>query len=156
MSFTLVSPVTGAPVVGYLTSPTYTLALDSIAGAGLSKQYVVTSLGGTQTDVSTHSASSPFAVSMTRPAKFKGLSPLNASGQLPGVPRNVWKMIMAKGATPFTGQSPVNFLIRTELSVPAGVDVTDPNELAAGISLYGGIFNAYAKDIVESLRYGIL
>lgn len=156
MSFTLSSPVTGAPIVGYLTTPTYTLALDSIAGAGLSKQYVVTGLGGTQTDVSTHSASSPFAISLTRPSKFKGLAPLQANGQLSGVPRNVWKLICAKGATPLAGQSPVNCLIRTEISVPAGVDMADPNEIAAALSLYAGVLYAYAKDITDSLRYGIL
>lgn len=156
MAFNLSTPITGAAVAGYLTSPTYTIALDSIAGAGLTKQYVVTALGGTQNDVSIHSASSPFAIALTRPAKFRGLGALSPNGQLSLVPRNVWKLIMAKGATPLAGQAPANFLIRTDITVPAGVDVADPNEIAAGLSLYAGVLWAYAKDITDSLRYGIV
>lgn len=156
MAFNLSTPVTGAAVAGYLTSPTYTVALDSIAGAGLTKQYVVTGLGGTQTDVTVHSASSPFAIALTRPSKFRGLGALSPNGQLSLVPRNVWKLVMAKGATPLAGQAPVNVVFRTDITVPAGVDVADPNEVAAGISLYAGVLWAYAKDITDSLRYGIL
>lgn len=157
MSFTLSTPVTGAAMTGYLTSPTYTVALDSIPGGGLTKQYAVTALGGTQTDVSTHSTSSPFAISLTRPQTFKGLGAVNPStGALNSVPRNVWKLICVKGATPLAGQPPVNCVIRTEITVPAGVDIADPNELAAMLSLYIGALTQLGKETVDSLRYGII
>lgn len=157
MSFTLTSPVTGAAMAGYLTSPTYTVLLDSIPGGGLTKQYAVTALGGTQTDVSTHSTSSPFAISLTRPAVFKGLGTVNpATGALNAVPRNVWKLICVKGATPLAGQPSANAIIRTEITVPAGVDVADPNELAAMLSFYIGALTQLGKETVDSLRYGII
>jgi len=157
MSFTLSSPVAGAAMAGYLTSPTYTVALDSIPGGGLTKQYAVTALGGTQTDVSTHSTSSPFALSLTRPATFKSLGTVNpATGVLNSVPRNVWKLICVKGATPLAGQPPVNAVIRTEITVPAGVDTADPNELAAMLSFYIGALTQLGKETVDTLRYGII
>lgn len=157
MSFTLTSPVTGTAMTGYLTSPTFTVVLDSIPGGGLTKQYAVTATGGTQTDVSVHSTSSPFAISITRPAAFKGLGAVNpTTGALNSVPRNVWKLICVKGATPLAGQPPVNCVIRTEITVPAGVDVADPNEIAAMCSFYSGTLVQLGKEVVDTLRYGII
>lgn len=157
MSFTLSTPVTGAAMVGYLTNPTYTVTLDSIPGGGLTKQYAVTALGGTQADVSVHSTSSPFAISLTRPATFKGLGTVNpATGALSSVPRNVWRLIGVKGATPLAGQPPVNCVIRTEITIPAGVDVADANEIAALLSFYIGALTQLGKETVDTLRYGIL
>lgn len=157
MSFTLSSPVTGATMTGYLTSPTYTVVLDSIPGGGLTKQYAVTALGGTQTDVSVHTTSSPFAISLTRPQTFKGLGAVNpTTGSLNTVPRNTWKLIAVKGATPLTGQAPANAFIRSEVTIPAGVDVADPNELAALFSFYIGCLTQLGKEMVDSLRSGII
>lgn len=157
MSFTLSSPVTGAPMAGYLTSPTYTVTLDSIPGGGLSKQYAVTALGGTQTDVSVHTTSSPFAISLTRPSVFKGLGVVNpTTGMLSSVPRNMWKLIVVKGATPLAGQAPVNAVLRTEITIPAGVDTADPNEIAAMFSLYIGALTQLGKEIVDTVRTGII
>lgn len=155
MSFAPSTPVTGAAVLG-LTSPTFTLAAD-IAPTSLGKQYVVTALGGTQTDVSTHSLSSPFFVSFTRPATFKPLSLVNPStGRLAAVPRNTWKMIVAKGATPLVGQASVPILFRGEFVIPAGVDTADPNEVKAFMSFLGGLLFAQAGGIAASLIDGVL
>lgn len=155
MSFAPTTPVTGATVTG-LTSPTYTIAAD-IAPSSLGKQYVVTALGGTQTDVSVHSMSSPFFVSFTRPATFKPLSLVNPStGRLAAVPRNIWKMVVSKGATPLTGQASVPILFRGEFSVPAGVDTADPAEVRALMSFLGGLFNQQASGIAAALIDGVI
>lgn len=155
MSFAPSTPITGAAVTG-LTSPTYTIAVD-IAPTPLGKQYVVTALGGTQTDVSAHSLSSPFLVSFTRPASFKPLSLVNpATGRLTSIPRNVWKMVVSKGALPLAGQAPVPIIFRGEWSVPAGVDLADPNEIRAMMSFIGGLFSAQANGIAASLIDGII
>lgn len=155
MSFAPSSPITGAAVTG-LTSPTFTLVAD-IAPTSLGKQYVVTALGGTQTDSSVHSLSSPFFVSFTRPATFKPLSLVNpATGRLMSVPRNTWKLVAAKGATPLAGQAAVPILFRGDFVVPAGVDVADPNELRSFLSFLGGLFNAQANGIAASLIDGVL
>lgn len=155
MSFAPSTPVTGAAVTG-LTSPTYTIAADT-APSQFGKQFVVTALGGTQTDVSVHSVASPFLVSLTRPASFKPLSLVNpATGRLTSVPRNVWKMIFMKGATPLDGQAPVPILARMEFLIPAGVDAADPNEVRAFMSFIGGVLNAQASGMASSFMDGVL
>lgn len=155
MSFALTSPVTGAAVTG-ITSPTYTVAAD-IAPTILGKQYVVTALGGTQTDVSVHSLSSPFFVSFTRPTTFKPLSLVNPStGRLASVPRNTWKMIVAKGATPLAGQAAVPILFRGEFVVPAGVDTADPNEIRAFVSFLAGTLSQSASGIAAAMIDGVI
>lgn len=155
MSFAPTSPVTGATVTG-LTSPTYTLTADT-APTQFGKQYVVTALGGTQTDVSLHSVASPFLVSFTRPSSFKPLSLINPStGRLTSVPRNIWKMIFMKGATPLAGQAQVPILSRIEFLVPSGVDSADPNEVRALMSFMGGLLNQQAGGMSASFLDGIL
>lgn len=155
MSFAPSTPVTGAAVTG-LTSPTYTIAADT-APTQFGKQYVVTALGGTQTDVSVHSVASPFLVSLTRPSAFKPLSLVNPStGRLTSVPRNAWKMIFMKGATPLDGQAPVAILARMEFLIPAGVDAADPNEVRAFMSFIGGLLNIQASGMAASFMDGVL
>lgn len=155
MAFSPSTPITGAAVSG-LTSPTYTIAAD-MAPTPLGKQYVVTALGGTQADVSVHSLSSPFFVSFTRPPMFKPLSLVNPStGRLISVPRNTWKMVVGKGATPLAGQAAVPILFRGDFNIPAGVDTADPNELRAFMSFIGGLFWAQASGISASLIDGVM
>lgn len=155
MAFSPSSPVTGAAVTG-LTSPTFTVTAD-VAPTPLGKQYVVTALGGTQTDVSVHSLSSPFFVSFTRPSTFKPLSLVNPStGRLISVPRNTWKMVVGKGATPLAGQASVPILFRGDFVIPAGVDTADPNELKAFMSFIGGLFWSQANGISASLIDGVM
>lgn len=155
MSFSPSSPVTGSAITG-LTSPTYTLTADAPPNP-FTKQYAVTALGGTQTDVSSHSPSSPFILSISRPSTFKPPSLVNpVTGQLQSVPRNTWKMLCVKGGLPLAGQNPVNIVFRAEIVVPSGVEVTDPNEIRAMLSLLGGVFWAEGNDLALCLTTGIL
>jgi len=154
MSFVLSSPVTGAAVTG-LTSPTYTVAVDS--APSYMKQYVVTALGGTQTDVSTHSVASPFLMSFQRPQQFKPLSLVNPmTGRLTSVPRNTWKQIVLKGALPLAGQAAVPILFRGEWVIPAGVDTADPNEVRAFVSFIAGAMSSGANGIAQMFLDGVL
>lgn len=155
MSFLPSSPVAGAAISG-LTSPTYTLTSDTPPNAH-SKQFAITALGGTQTDVSTHSPSSPFIVVLTRPTAFKAPSLVNpVTGQLTSVPRNVWRLMVVKGATPLAGQNPANIVFRGEFTIPVGVDANDPNEIRAMLSLIGGLFWAEGNDLALCFTTGIL
>lgn len=155
MAFAPSGAITGATVTG-LTSPTYTVAAD-VGPSTLTKQYVVTALGGTQTDVSLHSVASPFLVSLTRPAAFKPLSIINpTTGRLQSVPRNVWKGVCLKGATPLSGQASVPLIGRFEFAIPAGVDSADPNEIKAFMSFFGGLFWNQANGITASFIDGVI
>lgn len=155
MAFSPSSPLTGATVTG-LTSPTYTNSQDFVTMPNC-KQFVVTALGGTQTDVSVHSVSSPFLVSLTKPSAFKPLSMVDPrTGRLTSVPRNVWKMICLKGATPLAGQASVPILFRGEFAIPSGVDSADPNEVRAFCSFLGGLLWNQASGIADSFIAGTL
>lgn len=155
MSFSLSGAINGAAVSG-LTTPTHTWTQDSVTPPNM-KQYVCTQVGGTQTDVSTHSVASPFLVSLTKPSVFKPLSMVNpVTGRLTSVPRNTWKMIFIKGATPLAGQASVPILIRVEFVVPSGVDSADPNEIRSLLSAMGGVLWNQAGGLADSFLLGII
>jgi hypothetical protein len=155
MSFGPSSPVTGGAITGF-TSPTYTLTSDLFPGLN-GEQYAVTALGGTQTGVVAHSVSKPFTVSMVRPASLKMLPALNpVTGQLPNVPRNVYKLITRKGVIPLSGQSAVPLLIETVMHVPAGADTADPANIHGALSLHIGTLWAGSAGIGATLVDGLL
>lgn len=155
MSFVPASPATGAAITG-LTSPTYTLTAD-VPPNPHSKQFAVTAIGGTQTGVSVHSPSSPFILSISRPANFKPMSLLNpVTGQLSSVPKNTWKILAVKGAAPLVGQSPANIVFRGEIVIPAGVEVNSAPELKALLSLIGSVFWNEGNDLALCFTTGLL
>lgn len=96
MSFAPSSPVTGAAVSG-LTNPTYTLVTD-VAPSINGKQYAVSALGGTQTNVDINTVSKPFTMSFFRPAQLKVLPQANpVTGIVKNVLFNIYKLIICKG-----------------------------------------------------------
>lgn len=155
MAFTPASPVTGGAQTG-LTSPTYTLTSD-VAPDATGKQYAVTALGGTQTGVTTHSASSPFTLTMFRPKSFKALGqPDPGTGVIYRVGKNSWKLIVRKGVTPAADQPAQNLQITVQMDVPAGADTYDAVNVRAAMSLAAGAIWAESSDIGDSLVTGIL
>lgn len=155
MSISLTSPVTGATMTG-LTSPTYTVSTDTPPASNL-KQWAVTTLGGTQTGVLTHSISSPFTVTFTRPVAYKALGIVNpVTGLLRSVPRNVYKVITRKGTIPLSGQPSTTMLITTSIDVPAGVDLADPLSLKAALSAHIGSLDQQSAGMGETYVSGIL
>jgi hypothetical protein len=157
MPFDPTSPVVGASVPDF-TSPTYTLTADSGAPNGHSEQYAVTAKGGTQgAQVTLHSASSPFTVTMERPAQFKQLGAANPStGVISSVPRNTYTIRLRKGVTVGTFNPKVTALIDCKFAIPAGADLTDTDNLRAMVSCFIGVLSENSDDIVETLETGIL
>lgn len=156
MSFTLTTPITGGAQTG-LTTPTYTIAADT-APTSAGKQYAVTALGGTQTGVDTASSpSKPFTVTLERPATLRALPALNgATGVLPSVPRNVYKIRVRKGVVPLTGQAPQTLIAELAISVPAGADTADPANIRAAMSLLIGSLNSISASIGDTLVTGVI
>lgn len=149
------SPVTGAAVTG-LTSPTFTLVSDT-APSQNGKQYAVIALGGTQTNVETHSVSKPFTVTFFRPQVLKTLPAANpVTGIIKDVPMNTYKLITRKGVMPSSGQAPVVARITTTIDVPAGSDSYEPEDLKALASIHAGVFWAEAQDIVDAMLTGVI
>lgn len=155
MAFSLTTPVTGAAQTG-LTSPTYTIALDTSPDAN-ARQYAVTALGGTQTGVTPSSVSSPFTTAMFRPKSYQGLGKPNpVTGLIARVPRNVYKIISRKGVTPLAGQPVQNMIVTTTIEVPAGSDLADSANVRAALSMHFGSLAQATAGIGDTTVQGVL
>lgn len=155
MPFAPSSPVTGAAVTG-LASPTYTLTAD-VAPNINGKQYAISALGGTQTNVDVNSVSKPFTLTFFRPAVLKTLPAVNpVTGVIKNVPMNTYKLITRKGVQPAANQSLMTARITTVIEVPAGSDTYEPEEIRAMLSLHAGAFSAQASGISETILTGVL
>lgn len=155
MAFAPSSPVTGAAVTG-LTTPTYTLLTD-VAPSINGKQYAVSALGGTQTNVDVNSVSKPFTISFFRPVSLKVLPAVNpTTGVIKNVPMNQYKMITRKGVQPAANQSLMVARITTTIEVPAGSDTYEPEELRAMLSAHFGTGWAQASGIADTVITGVL
>ncbi len=154
MSFAPGSPITGAAITG-LTTPTYTIASDTPPNA-TSKQYAVTALGGTQTNVTVHSISSPFTLTMFRPANFKVLGQPNASGVLRSFPKNTFEILTRKGVSVLANQPVQTAMIRTSISIPAGADSYDAVNIKASLSAHIGMLWSIAQGISDTSLTGTL
>jgi len=155
MSFAPSSPVTGAAVTG-LTTPTYTLVSDTAPSIN-GKQYAVSALGGTQTNVDVNSVSKPFTITFFRPSVLKVLPQANpVTGLVKNVPVNTYKLITRKGAQPGANQANSVARITTTIEVPAGTDTYEPEELRALISSHFGVGWGSASGIADTVLTGVL
>jgi hypothetical protein len=155
MTIALSSPVTGSAQTG-LTSPTYTVVADVPPNA-YSKQYAVTALGGTQTGVDVHGASKPFTITFSRPANIRSAPVVNpVTGIMSNVPRNVYSALVRKGMLPGVGQNPQISVLRVDFSVPAGADLTEPEDIRAACSLLIGSLSQQSAGIGDTLVNALL
>jgi len=155
MAFTLTTPVTGQAQTG-LVSPTYTVVTD-LAPSALGKQYAVTALGGTQTGVTPHSASSPFTLTFYRPPVYKKIGTPNPStGVVRDVGFNVAKLVGRKGMVPLAGQPPQIMEATLVMKVPAGADTAAPAEIRALLSALFGAAVQQSAGIGDTLVSGIV
>jgi len=156
MSFTLTSPVTGGAQTN-LTSPTYTLAVDT-APTSAGKQYAVTALGGTQSGVDTASSPSrPFTITLMRPPVLRALPAVDpATGVLRNVPMNTYKIGVRKGVTPLAGQASRNAQAWVTIDVPAGADVADAPNVRAMLSLLHGAIAQISAEIGNTAVSGVI
>lgn len=148
MSLSPGSPVTGAAITGF-TSPTYTITADA-APAATAKQWAVTSLGGTQSGVNTHSVSSPFTFTSFKPASVKIVGAVDPkTGQLAKSGKNTYSWIFRKGMVPLAGQAPQIAVVRISADIPAGCDLAAPAEIKALFSFLAGIVWANVQAYVD-------
>lgn len=155
MSFAPTTPITGAAVTG-LTSPTYTIAAD-VAPSINGKQYAVTGLGGTQTNVDINTVSKPFTISFFRPLALRVLPSVNpVTGVIKNVPMNQYKLITRKGVMPALNQTTMVARITTIIEVPAGSDTYEPEDLRALVSAHFGTGWAQASGIADTIITGVL
>lgn len=155
MTWSPSSPVTGGAQTG-LTSPTYTLTLDTAPDVN-GRQHAVTTLGGTQTNVRTHTVSDPFTITATRPKNPRVLpSPNPLTGKYAAVPRNTHTFIVRKGVNYAANQAPDLMIARLTVDVPAGSDSYDAVNVRAALSLLFGALWAQSSGAGDMAVTGIL
>ncbi len=155
MTVNVTTPVTGSAQTGF-TAPTYTVVADTPPNA-YSKQWAVTALGGTQVGVDVHGASKPFTFTASRPQQVKSAPVVNPNtGVMGPSPRNVYSFLTRKGAVPGTSQNPQIMLIRTEVSVVAGTDLLEPEDVRAGLSLHIGALTQQSAGIGDTCITNLL
>jgi hypothetical protein len=155
MTIALTSPVTGGAQTGF-TAPTYTVVADTPPNA-YSKQWAVTALGGTQASVDVHGASKPFTITFSRPQVIRSAPVVNpVTGVMPNTPRNVYSVIVRKGASPGVSQNPQVGVLRADLSVPAGADLVEPEDIRAALSLLVGSMNQQSSGLGDTLINALL
>lgn len=152
MAWSLTSPVTGGAQTG-LGSPTYTLTADN-APSSNGKQHAVTALGGTQPNVSTTGASTPFTITMFKPPVLK-IRTMTSGGIASSAPMNVYKVITRKGVVVdslFTGKT---MLITSIIEVPAGSELVDAANVRAALSLHVGALSQQSAGLGDTTVSGV-
>lgn len=150
------SSTTGGAQTGF-TSPTYGLVTDTAPEAN-AVQHAVTSLGGTQTGVVSHSISKPFTVTLVKPKVFKTIGPINSvTGVRSGaIPKNTYWLIIRKGVDCSVNDVNQQMTIRLQVDVPAGADSYDAANVRAAISFLVGILNEESADFGDTIVSGII
>lgn len=154
MSIALTSPVAGSAQTGF-SAPTYTIAVD-VAPDINGKQYAVTALGGTQAGVTTHTVSSPFTITYTRPKVLKSLPGIGLNGQYGSIPNNTNKVLIRKGVTPAVGQPAKVMQVAITMDVPAGSETYDSANVKAAISAAIGALSQLSAGIGDTLISGVM
>lgn len=156
MSVSISSPVTGSAQTGF-TSPSFTVAVDTPPNAW-SKQWAVTAAGGSGlSTVDPHTGSSPFTVTVSRPQNVRSAPLANpVTGAMGNSPRNVFTVMVRKGMRPGVNQNPQTAVFRCDLSVVAGADVTEPDDVRAALSLLIGALNQQSAGIGDTLINAVL
>lgn len=138
-----------------LTSPTYTYVTD-IAPDPSSRQYAVTTLGGTQTNVRAHTAGDPFTMTIKRDRSYKSLPPKNpVNGSYGNVPLNKTELLFRKGMYIDSSNTLRTGNLRVIAELPAGSESSDAINIRALISFALGILVEESADYGDSLVAGI-
>lgn len=138
-----------------LTSPTYTYVTD-VQPSPNSRQYVVTTIGGTQTGVRTSTAGDPFTCRIKR-EPYKALPPANpVTGSYGNVPLNKTEWLFRKGLKIDSAGTIRVGNIRVIAELPAGCESNDSINIEALTSFFIGMMNEESSDIGESLKTGII
>ncbi len=146
--------ITGSAQTG-LTSPTYTWVSD-LAPDSLSKQWAVSALGGTQTNVRVHTAGDPFTVKITR-GRYQNLPvPNPVNGSYGNVPMNRIEILARKGVYIDSNSTLRAMNLRLIAEIPAGAEVADAINIRAACSNLFGLIAEESADLGDTYVSGII
>ncbi len=123
-----------------LTSPTYTIAVDTPLDPSCQKAWYVSALGGTQNGVEIQNAANPFQLVIAKPKAFKlpSASVLDTAGFVANAPVNEYKLITRKGVKLNGVGGSARVLLETRFVVPVNSPNADLANCQAALSLHTG------------------
>lgn len=138
------------------TNPVYNTVSDQAPDVNMN-QVAVTSLGGTQAGVRSHSISDPFTITVAREKTPKALgSPNPVTGKYGAVPFNRTSIIIRKGVNYAANQAPLTAICRIYFDIPAGSDAYDSVNIRALASVASGLLSDQSSGIGDSLITGVI
>jgi len=144
------SSITGGAQTN-LTTPTYTIGSDLPPDSN-SRQYVVTALGGTQTDVRTSTAGDPFTATIRKDGTYRTLPAKNpVNGSYGNIPKNKVEVLVRKGVKVDSSGTIQVLNLRVIAEVPAGSELSDPANIRAAASFAIGLLSEESADYGDSL-----
>lgn len=150
MAITLTGTVTGTAVTGF-TSPTYTLSAD-VAPEVNAKQAAVTTIGGTQNGVVSHSIASPFTVTFMRPKVFNTAK--NVAGGKTQL--NKYTLLIRKGMIVDGFNQVRTGNVRITVEIPNGSEDADAPAVKAMMSLASGCLVEDINDLITAAITGVM
>lgn len=154
MAIALTGP-TAALTTNKITTGTYTFAAD-MASDTRSKVFVVTTLGGTQTGVLTHSVDAPKQVIFKKPAAFLQPSGYNTTtGRYSKVPKNTTRIIGRGSCNVAAGQVEVIPMI-LDIGIPAGSMTYDRANVEASVAMFIASLWDQKEELIQYMYDGLM
>jgi hypothetical protein len=155
MTITVDAALAGGAQTGF-TSPVYNTVADKAPDVN-STQVAVTSLGGTQVGVRSHSISDPFTITVSKPKNPRGLPSQNpVTGKFGDIPFNRTSIVVRKGVNYAANQAPLIAIARVYFDVPAGADAYDSANVRALASALIGLLEDQSSGVGDSAVTGIV
>jgi hypothetical protein len=152
--FNPTSPVVGQTGVTGLTNPTFTL-VEGTPPVSNAREFIVTTLGGTQTGVETHTQANPFVITAYRPTAYQPLGDLNGAGFPSKFPKNTYSVVTKKGTEVYSGIRRIA-TIKSIVEIPAGAEIQDPESVSAMLVMHAAVLQVNAAAIRDSLITGAI
>lgn len=155
MAINPTAPLPGVDLTGF-TSASFNTASDSAPNAN-SVQWAITGTTGTHpAALREHTVSDPFTFTFERPAQFRLAPTVPTSGVLGSVPRNVYKVRTRKGMIPVVDQAPQTGMIESKISIPAGCETVDIENVRGMLSAHIGLLVDQIEKLSTLAQQGIL
>lgn len=147
--------ITGAVQTGS-SAPTYTWVADTAVAVN-SRQWIVTTCGGTQAaGARAHTAGDPFTI-LIRRAPYKALPSKNpVNGQYGNVPLNRIEIVSKKGVYIDSANTVRNMTLRFIAEIPAGAELSDPVNIRAAVSNLIGVLWEEGADYGDTLITAVI
>lgn len=158
MSITLPAALQVPDVTAEYTTAKFINAADSAPTVhAVQRMFTALDSGTAPAGIEWHSVSNPFTVTFFRPAQFASVGVVNPiTGALRTINRNHYRVLLRKGVIPLAGQASSPMWIDTKISIPAGAESADSDNVEAAVAAAVGVLYdiAGAGEFVQMVKTG--